>query len=160
MGPLQTIPRGGRAWGFRPQRRPDRYRRNGTLQWFCAFCPTTGQAVGRGSPVKSADACRAFWEQVALPHWPKGSLHLIMDNLSAHKKALRELPRRLHRRLHVHWLPTNSSWLNLIEPYFAALERTALYNTDYKTTTQMGERLLMGTRYLNENPRPYIWKKI
>ena len=83
-----------------------------------------------------------------------------MDNLSAHKKALRELPSRVRRRIHVYWTPTNSSWLNLVESYFATLQRTALHNTYYKSPEEIEQGLIKGVGYLNENPRPYKWKKI
>jgi len=160
MGPLQTIPRGGKAWGKKANLRPDRYKRNGTLLWFCAFNPNTGRAVGKGFPTKSSECCRAFWLEHMLPSWPKGGIHLVMDNLSSHKKALRDLPARIRRRIHVYWTPTNSSWLNLVESYFAALQRTALHNTDYRTVEEIEEGLCQGTEYLNENPRPYQWKKV
>ena len=160
MGPLQTIPRGGSAWGRHARLRPDRYKRNGTLQWFCAFSPHTGMAVGKGLPTKSAECCRAFWLEHMLPAWPKGGIHLVMDNLSAHKKALRELPARIRRRIHVYWTPTNSSWLNLVESYFATLQRTALHNTHYRTPKEIEQGLKRGTKYLNENPRSYKWKKV
>lgn len=159
MGPLQTIPRGGQQWGNRPARRPDRYRRNGTLQWFGAFCPTTGESVGRGAPHKDAETCGKFWQEVMLPYWQRESIHLIMDNLSAHKKAFRMLPYRMRRRIKVYWLPTNSSWLNLIESYFSALQRTALSNTNYETPQEIEQGLLRGVQYLNSHPKPYIWKK-
>ena len=55
MGPLQTIPRGGKAWAMRAKLRPARYKRGGTLQWFCAFSPHTGIAVGKGFPTKSSE---------------------------------------------------------------------------------------------------------
>jgi transposase len=160
FGPLQTIPRGGQAWGKKPARRPDRYCRNGTLQWFGAFCPTSGQSVGQGSSNKNADSCKRFWEGKMLPFWSKGSIHLIMDNLSAHKKALRILPYKLRRRIKVYWLPTNSSWLNLIESYFATLQTTGLDNTNYKNPEEIDRGLQKGVQYLNLNPKPYIWKKI
>lgn len=160
MGPLQTIPRGGKAWGKRCGLRPDRYKRNGTLQWFSAFCPQTGLSIGKGFPTKSAECCRAFWLEHMLPFWPRGGIHLVMDNLSAHQKALRELPARIRRRIHVYWTPTNSSWLNLIESYFATLQRTGLHNTDYKSPDEIEQGLRSATIYLNENPRAYKWKKI
>ena len=95
-----------------------------------------------------------------LPFWPTGFVYLVMDNLSAHKKALRELPAKFRRRLHVFWTPTNCSWLNLIDSYLATLKRTALHNTDYKSPDQIEQGLLNGVSYLTENPRPYKWKKI
>lgn len=160
MGPLQTIPRGGKAWGRHAKLRPDRYKRNGTVQWFCAFNPHTGIATGKGFPTKSAESCLTFWLEDMLPTWPKGGIHLVMDNLASHKKALRELPARLRRRIHVYWTPTNSSWLNLIESYFSSLQRTALHNTDYRTPQEIEQGLQCGVEYLNENPRVYKWKKI
>ena len=160
MGPLQTIPRGGKAWGRRANLRPDRYKRNGILQWLCAFNPHTGIATGKGFSTKSSESCRAFWLEQMLPSWPKGGIHLVMDNLSAHKKALRELPARIRRRIHVYWTPTNSSWLNLIESYFASLQKTALHNTYYKTPQEIEQGLHCGMEYLNENPRAYKWKKV
>jgi transposase len=95
-----------------------------------------------------------------LPSWPRGRIHLIMDNLQAHKKALRELPARIRRRIQVYWTPTNSSWLNLVESYFATLQRTALHNTDLRTSDEIEQSLYRATDYLNENPRAYVWKKI
>jgi len=157
MGPLQTIPRGGKAWAKSTPRRPDRYRRNGTLQWFGAFCPTTGLSVGRGSLRKTADDCQAFWVDCMLPFWPTGSIHLVLDNLSVHVKALREMPYRLRRRLRLYWLPTNSSWLNLIESHFATLKHTGLDNTNYTTPDEIDEGLQAATNYLNAHPTQYQW---
>lgn len=159
MGPLQTIPRGGKAWGNGAHLRPDRYRRNGTLQWFGALCPTTGLSVGKGFAHRSADDCRCFWEDHMFPYWPKGSIHLVLDNLSTHAKAIRELPYRLRRRLKVYWLPTNSSWLNLVESYFCTLKHTGLDNTYYRTPDEIDQGLLSATDYLNAHPTPYKWGK-
>lgn len=161
MGPLQTIPRGGRGWGRRAAKRPDRYsRRYGTLQFLAAFCPGTGKAVGRGSPAKTSQNCRDFLSQVVLKTWRRGRIYLILDNLSAHKAPPVAQWASEHRdRIQFHWLPTNSSWLNLIESYFATLVRTALHNTNYKTPDEIEHGLLAGISYLNENPRPYVWRK-
>jgi len=160
MGPLQTIPRGGQAWGRSAAGRPDRYRRNGTLQWLGAFCPTTGLSIGKGFAHKTAAECGLFWEQYMFPFWPRGSIHLVLDNLSVHAKALRQLPSRLRRRLRLYWLPTNSSWLNLIESQFATLKHTGLDNTNYTTPEEIDAGLLAATEYLNAQPTCYRWTKI
>ena len=162
MGPLQTVPRGGGGWGQKAARRSDRYsRRHGTLQFFAAFCPATGKAVGRGSSTKTSEDCRAFFDEVLLKTWRRGRIHLILDNLSAHKAPpVFEWASNRHDRIQFHWLPTNSSWLNLIESYFATLVRTALHNTDYKTPQEIEQGLLKGIRFLNANPRPYVWKQL
>jgi hypothetical protein len=49
--------------------------------------------------------------------------------------------------------------LNLIEPWFLVLEKTALYNTNLKTTDAIAENLKQGINYLNDHPRPYRWTK-
>jgi transposase len=93
--------------------------------------------VGKGFAHKSAVECGQFLEQYLFAFWPQGRLHLVLDNLSVHTKALRELParvrRRPRRRLRLYWLPTDSSWLNLIEFYFSTLKQTGLDNTNYTT---------------------------
>ena len=161
LGPLQTIPRGGKGWGTQAALRPDRYsRKHGTLQFFAAFCPQTGKAVGRGTSKKSSEHCRAFFDEVVLKTWRRGRIHLILDNLSAHKAPpVTEWTPKHAERIKFHWLPTNSSWLNLIESYFATLERTCLQNTHYKTPAEIEEGLQGGIRYLNQHPRPYVWRK-
>jgi transposase len=117
--------------------------------------------VGRGTPSKNSENCRDFLSQVVLRTWRRGKIHLILDNLSAHKAPpVREWIREHANRIELHWLPTNSSWLNLIESYFATLEHTSLQNTDYKTPLEIEEALIKGIAYLNEHQRPYVWKKL
>ena len=81
-----------------------------------------------------------------------------MDNLATHQKALRELPHKLRRRIRVCRTPVNSSWLNLIESYFATLQRTALRNAHFKTPSEIEQALLRGVDYPNKNATPYEWK--
>lgn len=58
------------------------------------------------------------------------------------------------------WTPVNSSWLNLVESYFASLQKTEFHNTDFKTLDEIERSLLNEVQHLNENPKPYVWKKI
>lgn len=162
LGPLQTIPRGGKSWGNSAALRSCRYsRKNGALQFFAAFCPHSGLAAGRSTPRKTSEECRDFLKDVVLPSWPHGRIHLILDNLSSHKASpVRKWAEDNQTRIKFHWLPTNSSWLNLIESYFSTLQRVALHNTDYRTPEEIEASLLRGITYLNHRPKPYIWKKI
>ena len=162
LAPLQTIPRGGKSWSCRAARRSSRYsRKNGTLQFFAAFCPHTGLARGRGAARKTSENCWSFLQEVVMSYWPHGRIHLILDNLSSHKApAVREWAEANPDRVQFHWLPTNSSWLNLIESYFATLHRVSLHNTDYQTPEEIEDGLLQGIVYLNQRPKPYRWKKI
>lgn len=158
LGPLQTIPRGGHSWGRRVARRPDRYKRNGTVQLLAAFAPHCGHGVGQAVPRKTGEAILEFLQTIVLPEFPHAVIYLIWDNLSAHKKALR-LWEPKPERVRVAWIPTNASWLNLIEAWFSVLERTALHNTYLRTPTEIEASLQRGIAYLNEHPKPYRWTK-
>jgi len=159
MGPLATIPRGGRGWGKRPASRRSRYHKGPTIQLLAAFAPHTGQAIGLPSPKKTGEVMLAFLQDVVLPHCGTGrKLYLIWDNFSAHKRA-RHLWTAAPAYIHFYWTPTNASWLNLIEPWFLVLEKTALYHTDLQTTDAIAQNLKQGIDYLNSHPRPYRWTK-
>jgi transposase len=158
MGPLACIPRGGRAWGKKPARRPDRYHRSNTLQLLAAFAPHTGQAIGVPSPNKTGEVILSFLQETVVPHFGANrKIYLVWDNFSAHKRALTLWATAIN--IEFLWTPTNASWLNLIEPWFLVLEKTALYNTDLKTTDAIAENLKHGINYLNDHPRPYRWTK-
>jgi transposase len=154
MGPLATIPRGGRGWGKKPARRSDRYHKSQTIQLLAAFAPHTGQGIGLPDACKTGETVLDFLQNHVLPRYSaQGKIYLIWDNFSAHKKAL-NLWQPKPSNVEFAWTPTNASSLNLIEPWFLVLEKTALHNTDLKTTSEIAEHLLDGIDYLNEHPQP------
>jgi hypothetical protein len=159
MGPLATIPRGGSSWCKQPARRSSRYHRSTTIQLLAAFAPHTGHAVGRPSPTKIAEDILGFLATTVVPEFRgAGKIYVVWDNFSSHKKAL-HLWTSKPSGIEFIWTPTNASWLNLIEPWFLVLQRTALYNTNLKTTEAIAQHLADGIKYLNEHPRPYRWTK-
>jgi transposase len=100
-----------------------------------------------------------FLQKTVLPEFGGGhKIYVIWDNYSSDKKAVR-LWTAKPAEIEFTWTPTNSSWLNLIEPWFLVLQRTALYNTDLKTTDAIAEHLVDAIAYLNKHPRPYRWTK-
>ena len=159
MGPLATIPRGGRSWGRKSARRSSRYHKSNTIQLLAAFAPRTGRGVGLSHSNKRAEDVLGFLQTKLLPEFAAyGKIYLIWDNFSSHRKALK-LWNPKPPNIEFVWTPTNASWLNLIEPWFLALEKTALHNTDLKTTAEIADHLRQGIEYLNDQNRPYQWRK-
>src|SRR5260370_34878140 len=94
-------------------------------------------------------------QETVLPHFGADrKVYLIWHNFSAPKRAL-NLWTMTRANIEFYWTPTNASRLNLIEPWSLVLEKTALYNTDLKTTDAIANNLKHGSDYLNKHPRPY-----
>jgi hypothetical protein len=102
-------------------------------------------------PPKPARSCCRFYKKPCCRV-------LEQDNFSARKRALNLWTTR-PANVEVFWTPTNTSWLNLVEPWFLMLAKTALHNTNLKTTDAIAENLKSAINYLNDHPRPYRWTK-
>ena len=91
---------------------------------------------------------------------PRGlQLHLILDNLSAHKspQVRRWLTR--HPRVHVHFVPTSSSWLNLVDRWFAEITRTRLRRGTLTSVPALERTIHAYLTHYNQQPKPFIWSK-
>lgn len=87
-------------------------------------------------------------------------LHIILDNLSAHKtKEVREWVES-RQRIHLHFTPTSSSWLNAVEGWFAQLERRALYRGVFTSVSELKSELEHFIKAHNaETAKPFKWTK-
>lgn len=137
------------------------YRRNGTLDLFAAMNVATGEVLHDTRSRHAGTDVLAFFKLIDL-HVPAGQeLHVILDNLSAHKsqpvRDWLEHPKR--RRWHLHFTPTSSSWLNLIETWFSVLTRKALTNTSFTSIAELADRIDWWTKNWNDNPEPFIWSR-
>ena len=106
-----------------PERQTHDHVRHGTLSLFAAYDAATGRVLGRCHQRHRHQEFLAFLERIdaAFPDDGQSQLHLIIDNYSTHKtsKVRRWLLR--HPRFHLHFTPTGSSWLNMVERFFARL---------------------------------------
>jgi transposase len=86
-------------------------------------------------------------------------LHLILDNYATHKTP--EVKRWLlrHPRFHLHVTPTSSSWLNLVERWFAELTRRKLRRSAHRSVTELEADLRQWINGWNKNPKPFTWTK-
>jgi transposase len=142
-----------------PERRTHNYIRNGTLDLFAALNVATGEVVARCKQKHRALDFVAFLRELD-EHVEAGlEIHVVLDNLSTHKAA--PVHRWLLRnpRFHLHFTPTYSSWLNLVERFFALLTEQALKRGSHTSIPQLREAILAYIKAHNENGKPFKWTK-
>ncbi len=91
---------------------------------------------------------------------PKGrEIHIILDNYSTHKhRKVREWAERT-TRVHFHFIPTSSSWLNLVERFFSTLTRKQIRRGVFHSVGHLESCLKQYIATYNDNPRPFVWTK-
>lgn len=109
-----------------PERRSFDYVRHGTVDLFAALNTATGKVIGKLSAQHRAVDFRDFLDEIDRQTDPGLAVHVICDNLSAHKAPVVHRWLVNHPRFHLHFTPTYSSWINQVERWFAELERRCL----------------------------------
>jgi len=137
------------------------YKRNGTTDLFAALNVATGQVLYDTKKRHTANDVLAFFRYIDL-HTPRGlEVHVVLDNLSAHKApAVQQWlahPRR--KRWHLHFTPTSSSWLNLVEGWFHLLTERRLRRGTFNSVPVLIEAIELWAEHWNDDPQPFIWKK-
>ena len=137
------------------------YKRNGTVDLFAALNVATGEVIHQTRRRHTGKDVLAFFRWIDL-HTPRElDIHVILDNLSAHKsdpvKQWLTHPRR--RRWHLHYTPTSASWLNLVEGWFSILTRKALKHNSFTSVAELTETIDNWTAHWNTDPRPLTWTK-
>lgn len=133
------------------------YKRHGTTTLFAALDVATGQVVGGHYWRRRRRDFLDFMNRlVAL--YPDGELHVVLDNLNTHKpKHDRWLQR--HPRVHFHYTPTYSSWLNQIEIWFSILSRRALRGASFTSPWEVRFAIDRFIAAYNEKAAPFEWTK-
>ncbi len=137
------------------------YKRNGTVDLFAAMNVATGEVLTQTRRKHTGDDVLAFFKWIDL-HTPKDlDVHVVLDNLSAHKsepvRTWLAHPKR--KRWHLHFTPTSASWLNLIENWFAQLTKKRLTNSAFTSVAGLVEAIEHWTSHWNDDPRPFVWTK-
>lgn len=136
------------------------YKRNGTAALFAAFNILTGEVIGRVEKRSRSKEFLAFLKQVERQTPKDKELHIVLDNLSAHKtKEVTEWVAN-QPRIHFHFTPTSASWLNAVEGWFAQLERRALYRGIFTGVADLKAELQRFIRVHNRDlAKPFKWTK-
>ena len=141
----------------RAERHGFEYQRHGTLSLYAAFNTKNGEVFGKTAERHTSAEFVAFLEDL-VAHQPRGkALHVILDNLAAHKTRQVQGFLADHPRVQLHFTPTYASWLNQIELWFAKIERDLIARGIFTSVRDLSRKLLRYIRHYNKNPRPVKW---
>jgi transposase len=142
----------------RAERHGFEYKRHGTLSLYAAFNTKTGEVLGKTAARHTSAEFVAFLTDLIV-NQPRGKeIHVIADNLSAHKTDLVEEFLTAHPKVHLHFTPTYSSWLNQVELWFAKIERDVIARGIFTSLFDLKRKLMRYIRQYNEVPKTVKWK--
>ena len=142
-----------------PERRPHNYLRQGTLDLFAALNVATGAVLARCKQQHRALDFVAFLRDIDASVEAGVEIHVVLDNLSAHKTPAVHRWLLRHPRVHFHFTPTYGSWLNMVERFFGLLTEKALRRGSHTSIPQLRTAILAYVDAHNENHRPFRWTK-
>jgi len=135
------------------------YKRNGTTTLFAALDVLAGTVIGKCVPRHRNGEFLQFLRLIEKTV-PKGQqVHLIIDNYATHKHPNVKTWLAKHRRFHLHFIPTSSSWLNLVERFFRDLSEQALRRGSFASVPELIEAITDYIAARNDDPKPFVWTK-
>jgi transposase len=142
-----------------PERRTHDYVRNGTTNLYAALDVASGKVITDLTPQHRAIEFRKFLNLINRSVPAELDVHVIVDNSSTHKTP--EIHRWLvrHPRFTLHFTPTYSSWLNLVERWFAELTEKWLRRGTHRSTKELEAAIRSWVDTWNDDPRPFVWHK-
>lgn len=142
----------------RAERHGFEYYRHGTLSLYAAFNTKTGEVLGKTASSHTSAEFVAFLTDIVASQPKRKEIHVIADNLSAHKTKLVAAFLEAHPNVHMHFTPTYSSWLNQVELWFAKIERDVIARGVFTSVTDLKRKLMRYIKKYNEAPKPVKWK--
>ena len=142
-----------------PERRTHDYVRGGTTNLYAALDVASGHVIADMTDRHRATEFRQFLNLINRSVPEDLDVHLVVDNVSTHKTP--EIKRWLvrHPRFHLHFTPTYSSWINLVERWFAELTTKWLKRATHRSTKELETSITHWVDTWNEEPRPFVWHK-
>jgi transposase len=142
-----------------PERRTHDYVRGGTTNLYAALDVASGHVIADMTERHRAVEFRRFLNLINRSVPEDLDVHLVVDNVSTHKTP--EIKKWLvrHPRFHLHFTPTYSSWLNLVERWFAELTNKWLRRGTHRSTKELESAIANWIARWNEEPTPFVWHK-
>jgi transposase len=142
-----------------PERRSFDYTRHGTIDLFAALNTATGKVIGQLSAQHRAIDFRDFLDETDRQTEPGLAIHVICDNLSAHKAPVVHKWLLANPRVQLHFTPTYSSWISQVERWFAELQRRCLDRGVFCSLDELTTALEDWIKIWNATARPFKWTK-
>ena len=133
------------------------YKRNGTTTLFAALSMLDGKVIGDCMPRHRHQEFIRFLKKID-NETPAGlDLHLIVDNYGTHKHPRVKSWLRRHPRFHLHFIPTSSSWLNMVERWFREITEKRIRRGTFKSVPDLIAAIMDYLDNHNQNPRVFVW---
>jgi transposase len=124
---------------------------------YAALNTETGEVVGRTAERHTSEEFVAFLSEIVAYQPKDREIHIIADNLSAHKTKRVAAFLAQHKNVKMHFTPTYSSWLNQVELWFNKIERDVIARGVFTSTPDLSRKLMRYIREGNKNPKPFKW---
>jgi len=136
------------------------YKRNGTIDLFAAMNVATGEVLTDLRKAHTGADVLRFFKQIDASVERGLGVHVVLDNLSAHStpEIAKWLAHKDRRRWHLHYTPTSSSWVNLVERWFKELTDKRLRPGIFTSVAELTEAITTWAAHWNTDPKPFIWK--
>src|SRR5437899_4049653 len=141
----------------RAERHGFEYYRHGTLSLYAALNTHTGEVLGNAVPRHTSDEFVAFLTAVVATQPRRRAIHIIVDNLSAHKTQKVRTFLAAHPAVRLHYTPTYSSWLNQVELWFSKIERDVIARGIFTSVTDLRRKLMRYIKHYNKTAKPFRW---
>jgi transposase len=142
-----------------PARQTHDYKRNGTTNLYAALDVASGQVIADLAPRHRAEEFRRFLNLIDKNVPDHLDVHVIVDNSSTHKTPSIQRWLVRHPRFTLHFTPTYSSWLNLVERWFAELTTKWLKRSAHRSVKELVASIRTWITNWNDDPKPFVWHK-
>jgi transposase len=142
-----------------PARQTHDYVRNGTTNLYAALDVASGQVISEMTPRHRAEEFRRFLNLIDKNVPAHLDVHVVLDNSSTHKTPSIQRWLLRHPRFHFHFTPTYSSWLNLVERWFAELTTKWIKRNAHHSVRDLVASIRTWITLWNDQPRPFVWHK-
>lgn len=141
-----------------PARQTHDYTRHGTTTLFAALSMLDGKVIGDCMPRHRHQEFIRFLKKIDAETPAELNLHLIVDNYATHKHPRVAAWFNRHPRFHVHFTPTASSWLNMVERWFREITDKRIRRGSFRSVPELIQAIMQYVDNHNQNPRVFVWR--